>query len=113
MRRPHVFAFVFARAAGSLANLVREVLLEPGQAMLVFHRVGEETVDATIASDIADKVIDDFLDAVLAAQLMIKRLHLMLFRCDCRAERAEGEDDCDCNCYQSFTHVCIHSFSWF
>src|SRR5436853_296316 len=42
VRRHHVFAFVFARAAGSLANLVDQIVLEPRQTLLVFRRVGEE-----------------------------------------------------------------------
>ena len=101
MRRLHVLAFVFARAAGSLTNLINQVGFELGQTLRIFRRVGEEFVDAAIVSDIADEVVNDFRDALLAAKLVVQRFglgHLLVFCRDRRTERAEGEDQRDCNC---------------
>ena len=63
VRRLHVFAFVLARAARRLTNLVDEVALELGQTVLVLGRVGEELVNASVVRDVADEIVDDLLDA--------------------------------------------------
>src|SRR5262245_63253658 len=53
MHRPHVAAGIDAGAAGSLADLLDEMRLEP-----IDIGIGEESVDALVGRDVLHEVVD-------------------------------------------------------
>ena len=62
MSRLHIFAFVLARPARSLADLVYQFLFERGEAFWIASRIGKELVDTGVGGDYVDELVNDCLN---------------------------------------------------
>jgi hypothetical protein len=69
VRGLHVLAGIHTGTPGSLADLIDQVALQPRDIGL-----GEKTIDALVGRDIADEIVDDRGEGILAAQAVIEAL---------------------------------------
>src|SRR5690606_15271414 len=76
----HRFSFVFARSAGTFANLVYEVVAQNLEAEGISHSSCKTGIDSIVGSDICQKLVSDRTNRIDAAEAGIQGIRIDFVR---------------------------------